>query len=184
VSNSRDVYLVFVNSANQDQWEFKVDVDSRYWFNGSHDFSTSLCIPACMTEGMYDLHLKLSDPAPRLANNSDYSIRLANQNIWDASTGLNNLNHSLEITAGSSNCAQENQPQRFNYWVGSNTGIWHDTANNWSQNKIPDLCDDVVIPMGTEITINNGLIGYARSVLIQDSGSLKFLNGSKLELVD
>ena len=180
--NERDVFLVLINSTNQEQWEFKVDVDPRYWFKGMHSFSTSVCVPDCMPVGSYDLYLKLSDPAPRLANNIDYNIRLANQNVWEASSGLNNLSHSIQITTGTGSCSPTDRLKRFNYWIGPNIGNWHASANNWSLNKIPDFCDDVVIPVDSEITISNGLVGNAGSVLVQGNGTLIFVDGATLEV--
>ena len=180
--NERDVYIVLVNSANQEQWEIKVDVDPRYWFTGSHSFTTSACISACMAVGSYDFYLKLSDPAPQLANDIRYNIRLANQSVWDASNGMNNMNHSIQVTTGTDSCDHEDRLKRYNFWIGGNTGNWHDTSNNWSQSKIPDLCDDVVIPADTEVTITNGQTGYAHSVVIEENGNLIFLNNSTLEV--
>lgn len=183
-NNERDVILVMINGNNQEQWEFKVDVDPRYWFQGMHYFSSSVCIPECITPGNYDLYLKLSDPAPKIANNILFNIRLANQNTWDASTGINDLEHSLLITSGTGDCSPGNRLKRHNYWVGPGTGNWHASTSNWSLNKIPDLCDDVVIPMDSEITISGGLVGNAHSIIIQENSNLIFESGSTLNVLE
>ena len=41
--------------------------------------------------GEYTLSLNLPDPAEKLRNNPMFSIRLANKNVWDESTGYNKL---------------------------------------------------------------------------------------------
>lgn len=180
--NDRDVYIVLINNSNQEQWEYKVNVDPRYWFKGSHNFTASICVPECMGVGAYDLFLKLSDPAPKLSNNILYNIRLANQGIWDMNLGLNDLNHSIQIMADTDNCLASDRLYRNNYWLGSTAGNWHDSASNWSLNKIPDTCDDVIIPENTVITITTGLTGYAHSVLVEENGNLIFMNNATLEV--
>jgi hypothetical protein len=180
--NERNVILVLINNSNQEQWEYKMDVDPRYWFRGTHSFSSMICVPDCMPPGTYHLYLKLSDPAPKITNKILYNIRLANQNIWDSATGLNDLDHHIVITSGTGSCSPSDQLKRYNYWVGPTTGNWHDSSSNWSLDKIPDFCDDVVIPVENEVTISNGLIGNAHSILIQGNSRLILIDGSTLEI--
>jgi hypothetical protein len=51
-----------------------------------------------MILGKYTAHLFLSDPEPKLHDNPNYAIRLANLNLWEDSTGYNSLNHTVNIT--------------------------------------------------------------------------------------
>jgi len=182
--NTRDVILVLINSSNQESWEIKLDVDPRYWFLGSHNFSGSFCIPSCMASGSYDLFLKLSDPAPRLAIDPRFNIRLANQSIWNATSGLNDLGHTLTITNSSNECTISDGPERINRWIGEATGTWNASAANWSLNKIPDLCDAVIIPANVNINILSGNIGFAKSVIVQDQGNLNIENGGQFEVIE
>jgi len=55
-------------------------------------------IPQNMNEGEYSAYLFLADPEYRLHDNPDYAIRLANNNVWEDSTGYNSLNHNIKIT--------------------------------------------------------------------------------------
>jgi hypothetical protein len=41
--------------------------------------------------GEYDVYLNLPDPYATLHDNPAYSIRLANENMWDETTGYNYL---------------------------------------------------------------------------------------------
>lgn len=52
---------------------------------------------AGIPEGNYDLYLKISDKDEKLRNRSEYSVRLANKDIWDGKNGLNNLKHRIII---------------------------------------------------------------------------------------
>jgi Domain of unknown function (DUF4832)/Domain of unknown function (DUF4874) len=57
----------------------------------------SLTLPATLETGQYDVLLNLPDPAPSLHDRPEYSIRLANEGVWEASTGFNSLNATLEV---------------------------------------------------------------------------------------
>jgi len=48
-------------------------------------------------KGNYSVLLNLSDPMPSLSSRPEYSIRLANNNAWQASTGFNKLNHVAQV---------------------------------------------------------------------------------------
>ena len=58
-----------------------------------------ICLPQAVPTGTYALLLALADPVLALNARPEYSIRLANQNTWEASTGYNDLNHTLVVTA-------------------------------------------------------------------------------------
>ena len=51
-----------------------------------------------VAKGTYDLYLKVSDNSTNLKNRSEYSVRLANTNVWvEENGGMNNLKHQLKI---------------------------------------------------------------------------------------
>ncbi len=43
------------------------------------------------------LLLALPDPMTSLHDRPEYAIRLANQHVWEAETGFNNLGQTLEV---------------------------------------------------------------------------------------
>lgn len=93
--NPRDVQLVFVSAEQTDQTIVIpfADIDPRTWYadgNGTHAVNLQCTLPANMN-GTYTLYLNLPDPEPTLAANPFCSIRLANENIWEATTGYNKL---------------------------------------------------------------------------------------------
>ena len=47
--------------------------------------------------GTYDMHLELPDPMPSLENDVRYHIRLANQSMWNGSTGRHDLDATVNV---------------------------------------------------------------------------------------
>jgi hypothetical protein len=71
--------------------------DPRRWTAGTATtVSQTLTVPATVPSGSYALLLNLPDPL--LSTRPEYSIRLANQNTWDAATGMNSLLHTVSIS--------------------------------------------------------------------------------------
>jgi Domain of unknown function (DUF4832)/Domain of unknown function (DUF4874) len=81
---------------------YPVDVtnqsDPRKWFPENGAFELNLNVTANVPVGSYDTLLNFPDPLPSIKNNPDYSIRLSNQNVWESTTGYNNLSHTIDIT--------------------------------------------------------------------------------------
>lgn len=50
-----------------------------------------------LTPGVYELLLNLPDPAPTLTDDPRYSIRLANEHVWESTTGYNHLGLSITV---------------------------------------------------------------------------------------
>lgn len=48
-------------------------------------------------KGTYTLYFKISDRDEKLTDRPEYSIRLANPDVWDADRGMNSLKHNLQI---------------------------------------------------------------------------------------
>lgn len=54
-----------------------------------------MTLPSSLPTGTYALLLDLPDP--QLSSRPEYSIRLANENVWEAATGLNSLLHTVTV---------------------------------------------------------------------------------------
>jgi len=105
VYNPRVVEVVLRNHDTGALYNFEANHEkgNRLWLPGpgeskTLDFSTTL--PESMPAGNYEVLLNLPDPAPRLRNRSEYSIRLANQKVWEDSTGFNRLLTDVRVVAG------------------------------------------------------------------------------------
>jgi hypothetical protein len=57
----------------------------------------SFVLPAGIVAGNYDLLLNLPDKYPALKTKPAFSIRLANDNVWEDNTGYNKLNYTITI---------------------------------------------------------------------------------------
>ena len=95
--NPRPVYLVLSGS---NRYEIPISgLDPRRWTPGTDStISQSITIPQNVSPGTYKLSLWLPDASPTLKNNPAYSVRFANTNVWDATSGLNILTNNFQIT--------------------------------------------------------------------------------------
>lgn len=95
--NPRKAEIILRNTINGSLYKFNLNTDPRRW-------TPSLIITINQNinligvpSGSYSLLLNLPDPTSTLYNRPEYSIRLANTNLWEATTGFNKLNHILTI---------------------------------------------------------------------------------------
>lgn len=88
--NKRDLELIFVNTSTGTKYVFPQTEDPRFWLPGEHTF-TLACTLKDMSAGQYKLYLNLPDPYESLHNDPKFSIRLANENMWEEATGYNYL---------------------------------------------------------------------------------------------
>lgn len=88
--NKRDLELILVsNSDPAKKFVYPQTEDPRFWLpDTTHTFTLSCTLDADMA-GDYKLYMNLPDPYPSLHNDPRYSIRLANEGVWDEQTGYN-----------------------------------------------------------------------------------------------
>jgi len=107
IMNPRKVEIVFRNEATGAKFIVDVDGDgkgNRLWLPGPGEtklLAISQSLPADMASGTYKLFLHLADPYPSIHDRPEYSIQLANKNLWQADTGYNSLLASVQISAAS-----------------------------------------------------------------------------------
>ena len=96
--NPRDVELVLRHSPTKTEYYFPLQEDPRTWLPGEKQILdlTGIITPN-MPTGTYQIFLNLPDPSPRLRDRSEYSIRLANQDVWEESTGYNSLLTTIRV---------------------------------------------------------------------------------------
>ncbi len=100
IYNKRDCELVFRNTATKNEIIVKLTNDPRRWCmtDSSVAVEVAALIPASTPEGVYAVYLNLPDPATSLRNRPEYSIRLANKDVWEDATGYNSLAHKVTIS--------------------------------------------------------------------------------------
>ncbi len=96
--NARNVQFVLRNTATGALVRLPISTDPRLWLGGNTiSVSQALTLPASMASGTYAAFLSLPDSAASLAARPEYAIQFANTNMWEAATGLNNLNHTMAV---------------------------------------------------------------------------------------
>ena len=88
--NKRNLEMILVNTETGKKYVFPQTEDPRFWLPGEHKF-TLKCTLTDVTAGQYKLYLNLPDPYPSIHDDPKFSIRLANENMWEESTGYNYL---------------------------------------------------------------------------------------------
>jgi hypothetical protein len=75
-------------------------LDPRMWFRESGEITVKAAptVPKDVPAGTYDVMLALPDPVAELSTRPEYSIRLANQSVWDEKTGMNLLAKGVQVT--------------------------------------------------------------------------------------
>lgn len=95
--NPRPVQLVLRNQQNGNIIQFNFNTSIQKWFPGKILLKQQFVLPAGIAKGAYELLLNLPDGYKSLQSNPAYSIRLANDNLWEPATGLNDLKHILIV---------------------------------------------------------------------------------------
>ncbi|MCF6205102.1 MAG: DUF4832 domain-containing protein, partial [Methylococcaceae bacterium] len=97
--NPRKVELIF-RSTDGSSHTVELADDPRFWLSGElQTISGEITIPDNMSKGEFELLLNLPDPEPQLHDRPEYSIRLANEDIWEVETGYNKLNHMVKVNS-------------------------------------------------------------------------------------
>jgi hypothetical protein len=104
--NPRNVELVARHQTSGARLIAKLAADPRRFTPGATQrIDARICVPVGTPEGTYSLSLALPDPEPALHDRPEYSIRLANSGLWDATSGANNLKSNITISAATSSPA-------------------------------------------------------------------------------
>ena len=161
------------------------DLDPRFWQPGSETTVTAaLSLPSDLATGDYEVLLNLADPL--LYGRPEYSIRLANQDVWEPTTGYNKLNATVTIT-GDAPSPSEGAGLRGAYFdnktLSGNAVLSRvdTTVNfNWQRNAPdPSLpCDNFSVRWTGQVqaTHTGTYTFYTRS----DDGVRLWVNGSQL----
>lgn len=94
--NARPVELILRNVADKTIHTITFNTDIRKWYSGEITLEENVVVDK-ISSGTYELLLNLPDSHSSLSKRPEYSIRLANNMVWEESSGYNNLNHKIEI---------------------------------------------------------------------------------------
>ena len=98
LSNPRDAEIIFISKADKNEkYVFSLSEDPRFWSAGEiTTVAVKFDLPSAMKSGEYDVYFNLPDPESTLRNRPEYSIRFANEGLWDEETGFNKI-HTVKI---------------------------------------------------------------------------------------
>lgn len=97
--NPRNLEILLRHQETAQKYYLITGEDPRLWMSGDTSaIEINAGIPDDIPEGPYSILLHLADPEPELHNRPEYSIRLANESVWEDSTGYNSLLHSVTIS--------------------------------------------------------------------------------------
>ncbi len=93
VLNKKKVEFILKNTTTQTEYSIWDQLmDPRHWKAGdSITLNNNYGIGSNIINGTYKLFIKIGDESPNINANSDYAIRFSNQDVWDSSTGYNEL---------------------------------------------------------------------------------------------
>ena len=91
VQNPRDAELVLTDKGGNVLKTWKLNSDPRYWMPEEKvSIDQTVTLPDGVS-GEVTLSLNLPDPCETLRDNPMFSIQMANENVWNESTGYNKL---------------------------------------------------------------------------------------------
>jgi hypothetical protein len=94
--NPRRANLVLRNTSTLAVTRLPLTADPRAWLPGAHTVAQTVTVPSSLAPGTYALLLELADPL--LPGRPEYSVRTANTGLWEATTGLNDLQHAVTVS--------------------------------------------------------------------------------------
>lgn len=98
--NERNCEIILSNSTAT--YKVKINEDIRKWYreNGLMTKDLFISLPSSIALGSYNVYVNFPDKSDSLSGNPMYSIRLANNGVWDAKTGYNLIKAGLVISDG------------------------------------------------------------------------------------
>ena len=80
------------------KYKIKLKEDPRFWFQGEQTtIRAQFGLPTSMPSGEYDIYLNLPDPRSTISTRWEYSIQLANRDVWNKHYGYNKIHNTVLI---------------------------------------------------------------------------------------
>jgi len=113
--NERTVWLVLKGTQ---EYKIPLQTDPRRWLpNGEKStVNEQVSLPTDMPEGTFHLYLWLPDKYESIASDPRYAVRLANANMWDETTGWNDLQADVTVSRNATGIqetrSEQTRPQK------------------------------------------------------------------------
>lgn len=96
--NPRKTNVILRNTITKQIYSIALKANVQKWFSGENLVQENISLPKQIKTGNYEVLLNLPDEAESLKNRPEYSIRFANNHVWEQQTGYNSLNHTITIS--------------------------------------------------------------------------------------
>ncbi len=97
--NPRLVELILIHGQTGASYRLQLEEDPRFWKpSADSELDIRAGLPADIAQGKYQLYLSLPDPEPELYEKPSFSIQLANEGLWQPTSGYNDLLMPLTIS--------------------------------------------------------------------------------------
>jgi len=148
--NERNAYIILKNTATNQVYSILMNSDPRTWI-GTNELAITedLNLPSDLTKGNYKMYLHLPDSAPSLANKPEYAIRFANENVWDSTTGYNDLNYTVNVTTSKLGIADNSKLNLSIYPVPANNELAIELEN------IKDYTISIINSIGQKVNYSS-----------------------------
>ena len=101
-TNPRPFEIILKNNNDGHEYYLKYQNDMRFWpIDDTIHLHIQAGLPVNFECGDYDFFLNLPDGNTKLNDRPKYSIRMANDDMWDSITGYNSLDHILNVDSTS-----------------------------------------------------------------------------------
>jgi len=98
IYNDRTAYLVLRNTTTNQVYSVALASNPQLWLGTNEiTINETITLPSNMAQGNYNLFLNLPDASATLSTRPEYSVRFANTDVWEATTGYNKLNATLNV---------------------------------------------------------------------------------------
>ena len=94
--NERYIYIVLQNTVTNQTYPIVMNANPRLWL-GTKTITENLPLPADIVPGSYKMYIHMPDIESAIATRPEYAVRFANNNMWESTTGYNDLNHTVVI---------------------------------------------------------------------------------------
>jgi hypothetical protein len=102
--NQHKLEIILRNIETKNEYYLVVDENLGMWtHNQKKTIDISAGIPESINAGTYQVLLNLPDMSSKLYKRPEYSIRFANKDVWESSTGYNSLLHTVSVNLNKSN---------------------------------------------------------------------------------
>lgn len=96
--NPRTAYIILKNTVSGQQYSLPLTSKPQFWTGANViTINENLVLPTTIAPGSYKMYLNLPDKSATLSTRPEYSVRFANQDTWEASTGYNDLKFTINI---------------------------------------------------------------------------------------